>query len=227
MRHAEEADGTNPGADAPFPTSATTTELNQRLADVRTTYPDGRTRQHKQAVKHVYENTIATLTDKLSKGRTCFRSICSTVREQENILKQLKREMRILNTAVNNDNDTTPSCSICMEDMCGRVTLICGHELCPDCFAQHSRVNNTCPFCREEFAPKPKIQSKMPIAYLEHKAESLALAAQTTNYFTRHRIALCGIECESEADRYLELHMTIYGQSLMKQVKEWYDKDIP
>tara|TARA_B100000768_G_C11115441_1_gene305169 strand:+ start:97 stop:753 length:657 start_codon:yes stop_codon:yes gene_type:complete len=45
-------------------------------------------------------------------------------------------------------------CSICMEEMSGEVTLKCGHRMCPSCFAQHSRVSNACPYCRDEFAPE-------------------------------------------------------------------------
>lgn len=53
---------------------------------------------------------------------------------------------------------TPPStnCNICMETICGNVTLKCGHEMCPECYAKHSRVNNTCPYCREVFAPEVK-----------------------------------------------------------------------
>jgi len=51
-------------------------------------------------------------------------------------------------------NETKEVCAICMEEMSGEVTLKCGHRLCPSCFAQHSRVSNTCPYCRDEFAPK-------------------------------------------------------------------------
>ena len=52
-----------------------------------------------------------------------------------------------------------------MEEMSGEVTLKCGHRMCPSCFAQHSRVNNTCPYCRDEFAPeqggKPEISETL------------------------------------------------------------------
>ena len=44
-------------------------------------------------------------------------------------------------------------CLICMDVMKGYVILECGHECCAKCFAQHSRVNNTCPFCRKAYAP--------------------------------------------------------------------------
>ena len=44
-------------------------------------------------------------------------------------------------------------CLICMDVMKGYVILECGHECCAKCFAQHSRINNTCPFCRKAYAP--------------------------------------------------------------------------
>ena len=189
------------------------TELNQRMAHVRATHPDGRTRQHKQAVKHVYESTIAHLTERLS------------TETQRN--KQLRSRVALANS----DQEATPTCSICMEDMCGRVTLGCGHEMCPDCFAQHSRVNNTCPFCREEFAPKPKKQSKMPLyaidALAEAWADSVAHDTPThTNYFKRQLLLN-----RSKNDIYAEDHIrwliTANGKILMEKVKNWYDKDIP
>ena len=54
-----------------------------------------------------------------------------------------------------------------MEPMIGIVALKCGHELCPECFAQHSRVNNTCPFCRDEYAPQVKLKPRI----CDHLAE--------------------------------------------------------
>ena len=65
------------------------------------------------------------------------------------------------------------TCAICMETTPGKVSLKCGHEMCPSCYAMHSRVNNTCPFCRDEFAPKiNKPQAlQMPQEELEGVAE--------------------------------------------------------
>ena len=48
------------------------------------------------------------------------------------------------------------NCLICMDIMRGNVILECGHECCVKCFAQHSRINNTCPFCRKVYAPPIK-----------------------------------------------------------------------
>ena len=189
------------------------TELNQRMAQVRATHPDGRTRQHKQAVKHVYESTIAHLTERLS------------METQRN--KQLRSRVALANS----DLEATPTCSICMEDMCGRVTLGCGHEMCPDCFAQHSRVNNTCPFCREEFAPKPKKQSKMPLDTIHAIAEAWADSAahdspNHTNYF-KSQLLLNRSKNDIYAEEHIRWLITANGKILMEKVKNWYDKDIP
>ena len=189
------------------------TELNQRMALVRATHPDGRTREHKQAVKHVYESTIANLIERLS---------TETAKN-----KQLRSRVALANS----DQEATPTCSICMEDMCGRVTLGCGHEMCPDCFAQHSRVNNTCPFCREEFAPKPKKQSKMSLdaidALAEEWADSVALNTPThSNYFKRQVHAL-KMGNYIQAEQHIRWLITANGKILMEKVKNWYDKDIP
>tara|TARA_B110000261_G_scaffold31944_1_gene36637 strand:+ start:379 stop:750 length:372 start_codon:yes stop_codon:yes gene_type:complete len=60
-----------------------------------------------------------------------------------------------------------------METIQGNVTLKCGHEMCPTCYAMHSRVNNTCPYCRDVFAPEVEKaatnQQRIPI----EEAESL------------------------------------------------------
>ena len=47
-----------------------------------------------------------------------------------------------------------------METIQGNVTLKCGHEMCPVCYAMQSRVNNTCPYCRDVFAPEMKNTTK-------------------------------------------------------------------
>tara|TARA_Y100000768_G_scaffold374264_1_gene343810 strand:+ start:95 stop:739 length:645 start_codon:yes stop_codon:yes gene_type:complete len=192
--------------------ASTTTELSQRMAHVRAVHPDGRTRQHKEAVKYVYESTIAELAQRLS---------TETAKN-----KQLRSRAALANY----DNEATPSCSICMEDMCGRVTLVCGHEMCPECFAQHSRVNNTCPFCREEFAPKPKKQSKMPLYQIDSIAEMWADSVATwtpthSNYFKR-QLLVNRSKNDAQAEEHIRWLITANGKILMEKVKNWYDNDI-
>ena len=48
------------------------------------------------------------------------------------------------------------NCPICLEPITrGLVVLKCGHQFCASCFAQHSRTDNKCGLCRDEFAPPP------------------------------------------------------------------------
>tara|TARA_B100000902_G_scaffold376328_1_gene407301 strand:- start:1234 stop:1773 length:540 start_codon:yes stop_codon:yes gene_type:complete len=171
-------------------------DLERRLAEARRTYPDGRTREHKSAVKGAYQDTISDLVQR--------------VLNRDATIKNLRSRMT-LNTT---NDDPEPTCSICMENMCGRVTLVCGHELCPECFAQHARQNNTCPFCRETFAPKVKKPTKMPLEQLNNIAETYFDALEGTgDYFTEQQ-GIQKSECIS------------YATILMEFMKEWYDKDI-
>jgi hypothetical protein len=123
-------------------------------------------------------------------------------------------------------NEPEPTCSICMEDMCGRVSLMCGHEMCPDCFAQHSRVNNTCPFCRDSFAPKPKIPSKMPAQILENMADIWGENVANIGYFSRQRVKNSSKDT-FEGEGHLKWLVVANGKILMEQVKNWYDANIP
>ena len=183
--------------------------LTTRLINARIAHPDKRTRLYKEAERDAYLETITELSEKIKRIK-CNKN------EEINCLKSriaLKCDV----------DEALPTCSICMEDMCGKVTLKCGHEMCPDCFAQHSRVNNTCPFCREEFAPKPKRQVKMPLYQLNSVAEMWARNAE--NYFKRQRIRLMGMS-NNQVERHLTWLVTANSKILMEHVKNWYDKDI-
>jgi len=84
------------------------------------------------------------------------------------IIQELKREIMRLNKQQGDKAD----CAICMEPMRGKVTLKCSHELCPECFAQHARVNNECPFCRDEFAPIVQFQEQIYETHIEDTREN-------------------------------------------------------
>ncbi|MGE0009636.1 MAG: RING finger protein [Candidatus Babeliales bacterium] len=59
-----------------------------------------------------------------------------------------------------------PECVMCFEEFGGsrkRVTLVCGHTICPACLQLHLQKNDTCPTCAEPIAP-----DEFPAAYL-HK----------------------------------------------------------
>jgi len=170
--------------------------VHRRIADVQRSYPDRRTREHKAAVKDAYEDAITDLVRRVS--------------NRDNTIKHLRSQVAI-NSSTPND-EPEPTCSICMEYMCGKVTLNCGHELCPECFAQHARINNTCPFCRETFASKVKKATKMPLEHIDIISKHIYNALDEHHHF----------------DENDEKHENIisYGVTLMEYIKNWYDKDI-
>ena len=139
---------------------ASSLSLQERLVQVNLLHSDRRTKDYKVAVRQAYHETIAELRLRV---------------------KTLEQKTRFVNEG--HEEADSQQCSICMEDMCGKVSLSCGHEMCPKCFAQHSRVSNTCPFCREEFAPKPKRQSKMSEHQLDYIADSWVDSNLTDDYF--------------------------------------------
>ena len=62
------------------------------------------------------------------------------------------------NAEIGTDND----CAVCYEDMSDNYAkLKCGHSFCISCFVSHTRVNNNCPLCRDEFCEKPKNKKVM------------------------------------------------------------------
>lgn len=190
--------------------------VRDRLIQARIIHPDARTRQHKIAVARAYNTTINELVDinyELSEKHKEARQENKKLNDRIAFLKREK-------------NEHEPTCSICMEDMYGRVSLMCGHEMCPDCFAQHSRVNNTCPFCRDSFAPKPKIPSKMPAQSLENIADVWGEEFATKGYFSLQRLINISKNTD-EAEEHLKWLVVANGIILMKKVKNWYDANIP
>jgi|TARA_B110000285_G_C14915868_1_gene510177 hypothetical protein len=126
----------------------------------------------------------------------------------------------------------TNECAICMEDMKGRVTLQCGHILCPSCFARHSRVNNTCPFCRDVFAPEIEGRSRISTSlgeqmvveavkdyYNDEDVES-ELSEMITNV----------VNDNTEVNR-SKLNASVYAcmdgacQMLYYDIDDWYDEN--
>ena len=185
--------------------------LNHRLLNARQTYPDGRKVEHKIAIKNAYISTINEMVE--------------IVESSEQKINALKTQLFI------NNIDTTeiPTCLICTEPMKGRVTLGCEHEMCPDCFAQHARLNNNCPFCREKFAPAPKKQTKLPIYSLEAMADQWAseeyAGGAPRDYFKKQR--KINLErTEGGGVEHLRWLVRENAKILMTKVKDWYDKDI-
>jgi hypothetical protein len=194
--------------------------LNRRLRDAHISHPDGRRREHKAAIEQAYKSTIDELVEQLDKK-------CIAIKNGSNKIKRLQLKLRATGlTEEETLQDNT--CLICMDDMDGKVTLRCGHEMCPDCFARHSRVNHTCPFCRDEFAPKVKIINKLPIESLDALANSWSVATRLSGYFNSqlsiNRDHL--IVSLDAAEDHLEWLVRENGKILMRDVKRWYDTEI-
>ena len=192
--------------------------LNRKLRDAHIAHPDGRRREHKAAVRHAYESTIDELVEQLEEKD-------NTVKIRSNKIKKLRAQLRDSGAAEETLQDTI--CVICSEEMDGKVSLRCGHEMCPDCFAQHSRVNNTCPFCRDEFAPKVKKRNKLPDEGIDAIAENWSMHTRATGYFAEHletnRARFSSNK--TAAEDHLEWLVRENGKILMRKIKGWYDTE--
>lgn len=122
-------------------------------------------------------------------------------------------------------------CCICMETMVGNVTLKCNHEMCPNCFAQHSRVNNTCPLCREEFAPPPKTKTRISTNLSEHMINEVVdtcLDSDEEVELDNKIVELVNNYTETKKNDLvatLYAHMTESARIMYEDVEEWYDEN--
>ncbi len=128
-------------------------------------------------------------------------------------------------------------CSICMDVMRGEVTLKCGHKMCPECFAQHSRKSNTCPYCRDEFSPK--IEGKARLT--QHLADEMVNDV-IEDYFDsdeeneidtklsdlidldrdeKVRINMAKIDIKST----IYAHMKETARLMCEDIEQWYDEN--
>ena len=94
------------------------------------------------------------------------KELCLKKNRENNIIKEDKvnnyrNEILEMNDKeLNEFIEVNHSCIICDESMKdNHCKLKCGHTFCVDCFAKHSRVNHTCPMCRNEYCePVKKIE---------------------------------------------------------------------
>jgi predicted amidophosphoribosyltransferase len=118
-----------------------------------------------------------------------------------------------------------------MEIMDGNVTLDCGHEMCPTCFAQHSRENHTCPYCRKPFAPKINKKEKMPIQVAE---EMISLNVKNYYFDEMHdelNVIIDKLTSKETLDaRYVEdvkasiyAHLSEMSLVMWEDIEQWYD----
>tara|TARA_Y100000389_G_C17467688_1_gene527129 strand:+ start:2844 stop:3359 length:516 start_codon:yes stop_codon:yes gene_type:complete len=145
----------------------------------------------------------------------CKIKVCSEECMKENWKKyksQCKKKWKIKNASNKSEN-----CIICAENMIGRVTLKCSHEMCPSCFARHSRLSNTCPFCRDEFAPPVKKREEMP----ENIAEEIMMNDVYHNFM--EEIITDLNDQQQFNDHILSIILTHHCNSTMRVVEEVID----
>ena len=116
-------------------------------------------------------------------------------------------------------------CHLCMEELKGRghTTLKCGHEMCAECFATHARINHTCPFCRDEFAPKiiPRSKERIPLQMVERVIINHLLSDKDFYYGLNRRI-----NWEIEPSRQVAILRTAVGNiclEAMTSITRWYN----
>jgi len=128
-------------------------------------------------------------------------------------------------------------CNICMDVMRGEVKLKCGHKMCPECFAQHSRKTNTCPYCRDVFSPKVEGKARITEQLGEEMIKEVVdeyfdtdeenelntklndLLDLNTN--EKVRINMAKIDIKST----IYAHMTETARSMYEYIEEWYDEN--
>lgn len=178
---------------------------------------DMRCRANKKVIKERYEAEIARLSIELEHCKTLNENLSQRVKFQHAAIEKLSPD---------NHEEIDPDelvCAICMDNMQGKVTLKCGHELCPECFAQHSRQNNTCPFCRDEFASKVKKRDIMPDTVMDSILERTFAPPTPVDYFERH---LQIIESQtSQLQKITQLTWLVKANChlLMKNTRRWYE----
>jgi hypothetical protein len=192
--------------------------LNNKLRDAHIAHPDGRRREHKAAIRDAYESTIEELIEDINEKENAIKKTSNKIRQLRRQLCESGAKEKALQENI---------CVICTNEMDGNVTLRCGHEMCPDCFAQHSRINNTCPFCRDEFAPKVKTRNKLPDEGIDAIAENWAMHTRATGYFATHlQTNRARFENdEAAAEDHLEWLVRENGKILMRTIKGWYDTE--
>jgi len=136
-----------------------------------------------------------------------------------------------------NNEEEKDECSICMDVMRGEVKLKCGHKMCPECFAQHSRKNNTCPYCRDVFCPKVEGKARISEqlagemvrevvdeyfdADEENELNTKLNELLELNTNEKVRINMAKIDIKST----IYAHMTETARSMYDYIEEWYDEN--
>ena len=117
-------------------------------------------------------------------------------------------------------------CCVCMDEEAtqkGQAKLDCGHTYCISCFAQHARLSNKCPLCRDVFAPKPKEERE--------KIPSFVIADQVQDQLDRFLIseadaeAVFGYLATTPSVAYVRLRSLLINEitSAAIRVANWYE----
>ena len=181
---------------------------------------DMRRKKNKEWLAKLNKHEIKTLRDELGVLKTKNSSLETRMLRQNKTIKKLSggKEKEL--------DPESCDCAICMEPMQGQVALRCGHELCPYCFAQHARQNNTCPFCREEFSCKPQ---KPPEPMPDSVADAIVDHWSTRvpgNYFANQSEVYNNIETPQEKHDHLRWLVTANSKLMIKNmIRPWYENE--
>ena len=179
---------------------------------------DMRKKCNKDAERLMYIRKITALQTSMLEKNTKIKQLEIRVNKQNKIIKTYNNSEEL-------DKEDT-DCVICCDVKIGTATLsCCGQEICIPCFAKHSRVNNTCPFCRSEYAPKVKKPNKMCEISLNSIADEWSDRIWNTGYFHRHQLINNSKSTPNESERHLEWLVRENGKILMTQVINWYDTE--
>lgn len=152
------------------------------------------------------------------------QNVCDMVKRLHRELEHTTRENKVLKAKNILDKEDEPSCAICMDSMKGCAILHCGHRMCAECFAQHARNSNACPFCRNEFAPKPKPPPEpIPDEVIHMMALLWATEHTAGGYFKRMEEELSLRTDPGEREAFLIYVVRENSKLLMRKVASWYD----
>ena len=171
-------------------------------------------------------DNIAHMADQLGVLLEKERSDNKLLKERITALTKTRSMKRAAVELDEKEKDTY--CLICTEPMQGKVSLKCGHELCPECYAKHARLNNTCPFCRDEFAPKPKIREKLPdesVAVMTNNMFDPVVSGTPPTYFVDLTSRIISEGGGENSVAYLEYIMKTNMIIIGRQVMNWYNAE--
>tara|TARA_A100001011_G_scaffold371352_1_gene428593 strand:+ start:2391 stop:2987 length:597 start_codon:yes stop_codon:yes gene_type:complete len=182
---------------------------------------DMRCRKNKLWLAKQQENQIKNLREELDDLKTKKSSLETRVLRQNKTIKELSG---------GKEKELDPEdcdCAICMEPMKGKVTLRCGHEMCPDCFAQHARQNNTCPFCREEFSCKPKKRREQMSDVVVDAIVDDWSRVVSVHYFARQSESNNNKTTSREKYDHLRWLVTANSKLIIKnRIRPWYENEV-